>query len=85
MNLRSQHKSTNINKGESIQEYLIRVSQFKEQLEAIEDKIDEDELLMTTLIVLLDHGIHTSIQSVQGRKAYNLMSYGKNTFKMKLE
>ena len=49
MNLRSQLKSKNMRKGESISEYLTRVSQFKEQLDAIEDKIDEDELVMTTL------------------------------------
>ena len=49
MNLRSQQKSTKIRKGESIREYFTRVSQFKEQLEEIEDKIDEDELVMTTL------------------------------------
>ena len=49
MNLRAQLKSTKMSKGESIQEYFTRVSQFKEQLEAIEDKIDEDELVMTVL------------------------------------
>ena len=49
MNLRAQLKSTKMNKGESIHEYFTRVSQFKEQLEAIEDKIDEIELVMTAL------------------------------------
>ena len=49
MNLRAQLKSTMMNKGESIQEYFTRVSQFKEQLEEIEDNIDEYELVMTTL------------------------------------
>ena len=43
MNLRAQLKSTKMNKGETIQKYFTRVSQFKEQLEAIRDKIDEDE------------------------------------------
>ena len=38
-----------MSKGESIQEYFTRVSQFKEQLEAIEDKINEVELVMTAL------------------------------------
>ena len=33
----------------TIQEYFTRVSQSKEQLDAILDKIDEDELVMTTL------------------------------------
>ena len=49
MNLRSQLKSTNMGKGESTHEYFTRVSQFKEQLEEIEDKIHENELGMTAL------------------------------------
>jgi hypothetical protein len=32
-----------------MQEYFSKISQFKEQLEAIGDTIDEDELIMTTL------------------------------------
>jgi hypothetical protein len=39
-------------KGETIQDYFSRVSQFKEQLEAIGDNLDEDELIMTTRIGL---------------------------------
>jgi hypothetical protein len=49
MNLRTQLKNTRMQKGESIQEYFSRISQFKEQLEAIRDIIDKDELIMTTL------------------------------------
>jgi hypothetical protein len=49
MNLRTQLKNTRMQKGESIQEYFSRISQFKEQLEAIGDTIDEDEPIMTTL------------------------------------
>jgi hypothetical protein len=49
MNLRTQLKNTRMQKGETIQEYFSRISQLKEQLEAIEDTIDEDELVMTTL------------------------------------
>ena len=49
MNLRAQLKSTKMSKGESIQDYFRRVSQFKEQLNSIRDSIDEDELVMTTL------------------------------------
>ena len=49
MNLRDKLKSTKMSKGESIQDYFTRVSQFKEQLEAIGDSLDEDELVMTTL------------------------------------
>jgi hypothetical protein len=36
-------------RGESIQEYFSRISQFKEQLEAIKDAIYEDELIMMAL------------------------------------
>ena len=49
INLRAQIKSTKMRKSESMQEYFTRVSQFKEQLEAIEYKINEYELVMTTL------------------------------------
>jgi hypothetical protein len=49
MNLRTQLKNTNMQKGSTIQDYFSRVTQFKEQLEAIGDNLDEDELIMTTL------------------------------------
>ena len=49
MNLRTQLNSTKMRKGESIQYYFTRVSQFKEKLEAIGDSFNEDELVMTTL------------------------------------
>jgi hypothetical protein len=49
MNLRTQLKNTRMQKGETIQEYLSRISQFMEHLEAFGDTLDEDELLMTTL------------------------------------
>ena len=49
MNLRSQMKGTKMRKGESVREYFIRVSQFKDQLEATGDYLDEDELVMTAL------------------------------------
>ena len=40
---------TKMSKGESIQYYFTRVSQFKEQLSAIGDTLDEYELVMTDL------------------------------------
>ena len=49
MNLRAQLKSTKMSKGESIQEYFTRVSQFKEQLDSIGDSLDEYALIMTAL------------------------------------
>lgn len=47
--LRSQLKNVKIKKEESIQSYLSRVSQIKEQLEAIRDKVEDAEIVMTTL------------------------------------
>ena len=41
-----------MSKGESIQDYFTKVFQFKEQLEAIGDSLDEYELVMTALIGL---------------------------------
>jgi hypothetical protein len=49
MNLRTQLKNTKMQKGEIIQDYFSRVTHFKEQLEAIGDNLDEDELIMKTL------------------------------------
>jgi hypothetical protein len=49
MNLRTQLKNTKMQKGETVHEYFSRISQFKEQLEAIGDTLDEDELIMTAL------------------------------------
>jgi hypothetical protein len=49
MNLRTQLKNTKMQKGETVQDYFSRVSQFKEQLEAIGENLDEYELMMTTL------------------------------------
>ena len=47
MNMRAQLKGTNMSKGESIQDYFTRVSQFREKLSSIGDTLDEDELVMT--------------------------------------
>jgi hypothetical protein len=49
MNLRTHLENRRVKKGETIQDYFSRVSQFKEQLEAIGDNLDEYELVMTTL------------------------------------
>ena len=49
MNMRAQLKGTKMRKGESIQDYFQRVSQFREQLSAIGYTLDEDELVVNTL------------------------------------
>jgi hypothetical protein len=49
LNLRTQLKNTKMQKGETIHDYFSRISQFKEHLEVIGDKLYEYELIMTTL------------------------------------
>ena len=49
MNLRAQLKGTKMSKGESIQYYFTRVSQFREKLSDIGDTLDDDELVMNAL------------------------------------
>jgi hypothetical protein len=49
MNLRTQLKNTKMQKGETVHDYFSRIFQFKEQLKAIGENLDEDELIMTTL------------------------------------
>ena len=49
MNMRGQLKGTKMSKGEYIQYYFTRVSQFREQLNSIGDTLDEDQLVMTSL------------------------------------
>jgi hypothetical protein len=48
-NLRTQFKNTKMKKGETILDYFSRVTHFKEQSEAIGDKLDEYEFIMKTL------------------------------------
>jgi hypothetical protein len=67
MNLRTQLKNTRMQKGETIQEYFSRISQFMEQLEASGDTLDEDELIMTTLNVLTRPWV-AFIQNICARK-----------------
>jgi hypothetical protein len=49
MNLRTQVKNKRMQKGETIQEYFSKISEFKEHIEAIGDTIDKDELIMMAL------------------------------------
>ena len=53
MTLRTQLKNVKIQNSETIQSYFTRVSQIKEQLEAIEDTVEEAKIVMTTLNGLL--------------------------------
>ena len=49
MTLRKQLKNVKIQNAETIQSYFTRVSQIKEQLEAIEEEVENAEIVMTTL------------------------------------
>ena len=49
MTLRNQLKGVKIQKTETIPSYFSRVSEIKEQLEAIGDMVEEEEVVMTIL------------------------------------
>ena len=49
MTLRNQLKNVKIQNAETIQSYFTRVSQIKEQLEALDEEVENAEIVMTTL------------------------------------
>ena len=49
MTLRNQLKNVKIHNAETIQSYFMRVSHIKEQLEAIDEEVENVEIMMTTL------------------------------------
>ena len=49
MTLRNQLKNVKIQNEETIQLYFTRVSQIKEQLEAVDEEVEDAEIVMTTL------------------------------------
>ena len=49
MNLRNQLNNMKIQNSKTIHSYFTRVSQIKEQLEAVEENVEEGEIVMTTL------------------------------------
>ena len=49
MTLRNQLKSVNIQNAETIQSYFTRVSHIKEQLEAVDEEVENADIVMTTL------------------------------------
>ena len=48
MTLRNQLKSVRAHKLETMQSYFTRISQIKDQLEAIGDMVEKEEVVMTT-------------------------------------
>ena len=57
MTLRNQLKNVKIQNEETIRYYFTRVSQIKEQLEAVDEEVDNAKFVITTLNGLQDHGI----------------------------
>ena len=53
MTLRNQLKNVEIQNAETIQSYFTRVSQIKEQLEAVEEEVENVEVVINTLNDLL--------------------------------
>ena len=49
MTLRNQLENVNIQNADTIQSYFTRVSQIKEQLEAVEDEVENAKVVITTL------------------------------------
>ena len=49
MTLRNRLKNVKIQNAETIQSYFTRVSQIKEQLEAVDEEVENAEIVMTTL------------------------------------
>ena len=49
MNLRNQLKNVKTQNVETIQSYFTRVSQIKEQLEAVKDEVENAEVVIATL------------------------------------
>jgi hypothetical protein len=85
MNMTTQLKNTKMHKGETVHNYLSRVTHFKEKQEVIGDNLDEDELIMTTLNGLT-RPWDAFIQTICARKEkLQLTFYGKNVFKKKQE
>ena len=56
MTLRKQLKNVKIHNEETIQSYFTRVSQIKEQLEAVEEEVENAEVV---IIASQDHEIHS--------------------------
>ena len=74
MTLRNQLKNVKIQHSKTIQSYFTRVSQIKEQLEAIEENVEEGEIVMTTLNGL-PRSWDSFIQGICARR--NLISFNR--------
>ena len=85
MTLRNQLKNVKIQNEDTIQSYFTRVSQIKERLEAVDEEVENQDILMTTL-----NGLPRSWDSfIQGicarKKLFKFIRLGKNALKKKLK
>ena len=67
MTLRNQLKNVKIQNVETIQSYFTRVSQIKEKLEAVDEEVENVEIMMTTLNCL-PRSWDSFIQGIYARK-----------------
>ena len=67
MTLRNQLKNVKIQNVETIQSYFTRVSQIKEQLEAVDEEVENSDIVMTTLNGL-PRSWDSFIQGIYARK-----------------
>ena len=79
MTLRNQLKNGKIQNEETIHSYFTRVSQIKEQLEAVDEEVENAEIVMTTLNDL-PRSWDSFIQGICGRKLGQVQHSGGRMF-----
>ena len=67
MTLRNQLKNVKLENVDTIQTYFTRVSQIKEKLEAVDEEVENSEIVMTTLNAL-PRSWNSFIQEIYVRK-----------------
>ena len=77
MTLRNQLKTVKIQNAETIQSYFTRVSQIKEQLVAVDEEVENVEIVITTLMAFQDHGIHSFEECVPEISDYLQQTLGR--------
>ena len=60
-----------------MQSYITRVSQIKEQLVAVEEEVENAEVVIATLNGLRDHGIHSCEECVPEGSDYFQQTLGR--------
>ena len=85
MNLRNQLKNVKIQNAETIQSYFTRVSQIKEQLEAVDEEVENVEIVITTLNGLPRSWDSFILGMCARRKCLLSTEFGKSTHKKNLD